>query len=497
MALRTVLLCACAAVTSVPAAAQCPDGTPPPCARAGRTMASAPASVAVLYLENLSRDTADAYLADGLTEELTSRLGSIQRLRVTGRTAVRRAQQQGAGDLAAMGRALGVRYLVEGSVRRSGERVRVSVRLLRATDGVRVWGDDYDRTLTDLLALQEDVAREVAANVAGRLLPAERAAISVRPTTDAAAYMHYLRGSYLVTRRTSHALQQAAQEFEQAARRDPNFAAAEAGRARAYALAYAYGVEWAPAESLAAWSIRASERAIRLDSTSSDVWLARGAVQVHFARGGLRAARTSYERAVALDSRNAEAHHALGTALAWLGEDSAAAAALQRALALDPARGVTLNDLAQEREIGHRFDEARRLLDSAIAVDPRQFRPYLERALVRVSEGDVTGARLDAETGLRLSTPGSRGYAQSHVAWADVARGDTALARQRVAALERAGPSIDLARALLAIGERDSALAVLERAPPHPVAWYWLRFPEFDALRPLPRFQRIFDAIRP
>jgi len=115
------------------AALQCPDGAPPPCAGARR--AAQPTSVAVLYFENLSRDTADLYLADGLTEELTSRLGAVARLRVTGPSVVRRAQQVAGGDALAVGRALTVRYLVEGSLRRSGPRVRVSVRLLRALPG--------------------------------------------------------------------------------------------------------------------------------------------------------------------------------------------------------------------------------------------------------------------------------------------------------------------------------------------------------------------------
>ena len=139
---RAALTLAALAILAPSLPAQCPDGSLPPCGPRPQPRAAAlPTSIAVLYFENLSRDTADAYLADGLTEELTGRLGDVERLRVSGRSAVRRAQQASGDDLAAVGRALNVRYLVEGSLRRSGAQVRVSSRLLRASDGVRVWGD--------------------------------------------------------------------------------------------------------------------------------------------------------------------------------------------------------------------------------------------------------------------------------------------------------------------------------------------------------------------
>ncbi len=494
-------VCALLLAAAAPASAfaQCPDGTPPPCApRPPRVAAPAPTSVAILYLDNLSRDTADAYLADGLTEELTSRIGAIERLRVTGRSVARRAQQASGGDVAALGRMLGVRYLVEGSVRRSGSRVRVSVRLLRAADGVRVWGEDYDRTVTDLLDLQEDLAREVATNVAGRLLPAERVAIAARPTSDPVAYNEYLRGSYLVTRRTAAALQQAAAAFEAAARRDPRFAAAEARRAYAYGLAYAYGADWAPPESLAAWGARAAERAIRLDSTVSDSWMAQGITRLWFVPRGVRGASEAYGRATALDPRNAEAHHAHGVALSWLGEDSAAIASFRRALELDPARAVTLLDLAEVLALEQHDAEARRLLDSAIALDPAQARPYVSRAFLRLSAADLVGARQDAETGLRLSPRGVRPSALSALAAVNAAAGDTARARSIVALIEaEAWGAADAARALLALGEPDSALAVLERAPAAALLWYTLRFPEFDRIRSHPRFRRIVAAAHP
>src|SRR5256886_14200052 len=186
-----------------PTAAQCPDGSPPPC---GARAAASPAanSVAVLYFDNLSPDTADAYLADGPTEEITSRLGGVQRLQIKrpSRDAARRLRDTVPDYLVAVGRVLRVRYLVEGSVRRAGARVRVSVRLVKAANGFRIWGEDYDRATSDLLVLQEAIAREVATGIAGRLVPTERAALAARPTRNPEAFERFLRGNYYLTQRT-------------------------------------------------------------------------------------------------------------------------------------------------------------------------------------------------------------------------------------------------------------------------------------------------------
>src|SRR5947209_3422952 len=168
--------------------AQCPDGSAPPCRAArvdpGRKPGVVPNSVAVLYFDNLSRDTADAYLADGLTEELIARLGQVERLTVKSRNAVRRFRGRLADDPSAVGRALGVVHLVSGSVRHAGARLRVTVELVNAATGDRMWGQQYDRAEADLLGIQEDIAVTIATAIGGRLLPAERSSLTQRPTRD-------------------------------------------------------------------------------------------------------------------------------------------------------------------------------------------------------------------------------------------------------------------------------------------------------------------------
>lgn len=477
--------------------AQCPNGAPPPCTgQAAR--GPVPTSVAVLYFENLSRDSADLYLADGITEELTSRLGAVARLRVTGRSVVRRAQQHAGGDALAVGRALNVRYLVEGSLRRSGARVRISARLLRASDGVRVWGDDYDRTMDDLLALQEDIAGHVAAAVTGQLLPGERSALAARPTSSPEAYDHFLRGRYLYARRTVASIVQAAAEFDEALRLDPRFAAAEARRATTLTLAYGYGAPLASDDSLAARARRSAERALQLDSTASDAWLAMAAVRFWFLPIDVDAALAAIRRAVTLDPRNAEAQHAHGVMLQSLQEDSAAIAAFQRALALDPTRGVTLLDMAEVRYAQRRFAEARLLVDSAIALDPLQSRPFWLRGALRRTTGDIAGGRTDAETGLRLSAPKVRMFSLAQMIGFDVLANDTTAARARLAEIEASPLRIPAAHALALahLGLLDSAVAAVARGPILPIEWSVLPMPEFDVLRSLPGYPSAVEAWR-
>src|SRR5438128_12333951 len=305
-----------------PLTAQCPDGSPPPCRLTSHaSTAPAPNSVAVLYFDNLSADTADAYLAEGLTEELIARLGQLPRLAVKSRAAVQRFRQSGADPLAAA-RALGVARLVTGSVRRGGNRLRVTVELVRASDGEPVWGDLYDRTDADLLAVEEDIARAVASAIGGRLLPAERATLAVRPTASPEAYDHFLRGNHFLLARTGGSVARAIEQYEAATRLDPQFADAFAR------MAFGYGLflEWSwpspitPRDSLLARAVGAADRALALRPASSDACVARGQLLSvpdlsYRSPPHQDAVLQAFERAIALDPRSAEARHQYGALL--------------------------------------------------------------------------------------------------------------------------------------------------------------------------------------
>jgi tetratricopeptide (TPR) repeat protein len=428
---------------------------------------------------------------------------------VKSRTAVERYRMS-ADDPAVLGRALGVAYLVNGSVRRAGQRLRVTVELVRAATGAGVWGDQYDRGDADLLATEEDIALAVARAVAGQLLPQEKALLAARPTRHPEAYDHLLRGNYELARRTPRAAARAIDEYQAAVRLDPGFTRALARISYAYALFLDIGWRYpglAP-ESLLTRGLAAVERALEQDSTTSDAWMARGYLLSFRYPHTFDGVRSAFDRAIALDPGNAEAHHQYGGVLRFLGDDSGAVRENRRALDIEPERPVTMIHLASISVVGHQYAEARRWMDSALAVDPG-FRPgYSWRALIRVLSGDREGARSDAETAVRLGPDNQLwGAFEPPLVQAEAQAGDTASARARLDRLlaEIADPNrltVNegwlLGTALVALGEHERALELLERVRPRGgMLWFRLRWPAFDALRAHPRFQRLVEESRP
>ena len=484
-----------------PAAAQCPDGSSPPC-RSGRVAAPPPKSIAVLYFENLSPDTTDAYLADGLTEQVLSHLGRVNRLSVkrVSRLAAHRLRDSVPDYVVALGRVLSVRYIVEGSVRRAGPRLRVSARLVRTRDGIDMWREDYDRVPSDLLLLEDDIARQVARAVTGQLTPSEVTAIGLGGSRDPIAHEHYLRGNFYLSRRTAPAMTRALDEYGSAVAIDSGFVEPLARIGYTYSLCFALG---APCGGLSPDSLlnRArgvSELALARDSNSAEAWLARGSV-VFGANDApsFRLAQRALERSLALAPRNSEAWHVYGVILRAQGEDSAAAVAYHRALEIEPYRPTSLNGLGAAAFFAHDFAASSRWLDSALTLDPAFPLAYHYRARVRILLSDTTGALADAEMFLRLT--GSRLIVVTRALVAAL-RGDTAETRRSLEYIQREVPDDFEGQAalLVALHEYEDALSILERARPLGLTlWGVLRDPELDSLRFHPRFQRLFEETRP
>ena len=467
-------------------------------------------SIAVLYFDNLFPDTADAYLADGVSEEITARLGKIERLHVkrASRNAVRRLRDSVPDYVIELGRRLGVRFLVEGSVRRAGSRVRVTTRLVRTDDGFRIWSDEYDRPTTDLLSLQQDIALQVAGAIGGELAPDERGKLTAAPTLNPGAYEHFLRGNYYLAQRTQRSLDRAITEYEAALRMDPTFTGALSRIAYAYALYQDWG--WsragAPPESLVARGLAAADRALQEDSTVSDAWMARAYLLAMRNPRTIAGVRAAFEKATALDPRNAEAFHQYGTVLAAIEEDTAARAAYRRALDIDPTRWITLFQVTSLGLMEGRGRAALSSLDSALALAPSFSYGYACRAFWRLSLGDTSGAKGDAAAAVRLAV----GYtlpARAALAATEAVAGDSGRVQSILNTLMR--EDIDSARArprdaffvsaaLVAAGQTDRALTLLEGVRPR--GWnlrYFLRLPVYDRIRPAARFQRLLAESRP
>jgi TolB-like protein/Tfp pilus assembly protein PilF len=491
-------------LASSPLRAQCPDGTPPPCRRAPRP---GPTSVAVLPLESLSPDTADTYVADGLTDELVQRLQTAG-LPVLSAAAVRRFR----GSTAApdeIGRALNVTYLLSGSVRRSRDVLRVTVELVRASGGVRVWGATFDRAANDVLAVETEVAVHAAEAIAGRLQPGQRQALVRRVTTSGPAYDAYLRGSVELARRTAASAQRALAAYQDATRLDPGFTRAWARMGFVYGLSalYLWPELGLSRDSLLARGTAAADRAMALDSAEAETWMARAYLSLQSPRP-MGEALSALQRAAALNSNSAEVHHQLGFVLLHMDRVDEAEAELRRALAIDPGRRVTMNTLGGVAWNRRRWAEMVAWNDSATAVEP-WFLSYSWRARGKLALGDTTGARQDAEAALALRRPYLSSVDEATLAVLDIRGGDTASARHRLMRLEHPTAPLagdptnvfeaNLAVVRLALGDRAGALQALEAAQPRSWRLYWAvaAEPNLDPLRGEPRLERLLQEARP
>jgi TolB-like protein len=446
-------------LVAAPLPAQCPDGTPPPCGRTARTAAPPANSVAVLYLDNLSRDTADAFLADGLTEEIIIRLAQVPRLDVKSRYEVARVRHQGAQDPAALGRTLRAAYLVMGSVQRAGNRVRLRYEVFRTATRSQVAGDIIDMASADLLTVESDIARQVATAVTGQLLPAERARLERRLTSDPVAYEEYLRGQLLLNSSFDEpALRGALARFDRAIARDSSFAAAFAGTAAAWVwLADAYV---SPREGYGQARIAAA-RALALDSSQALAYSMLGVAVLTLDRDAREAERFA-RRAALLNPRGDQAHLVLYWALVAAGRLDEGLEEARRAWQADSLFSANGTNYAEALIQNHR-------LDSAAALVPR-LRAILPPADVAAVEGMLLAARGDLRDARHLVS--WRYYGGLHAGIfvrALLAQGDTMAARATVDSMLAARARgyynpLALAKAYAALGDLDKGIEWLGRA---------------------------------
>ena len=491
----TVLVCG---ALVRPLRAQCPDGTPPPCRGPARANSAPGNSIAVLTFDNLSRDTGQTYLAEGLANDISAQLGQIERLTVTSRTMVRHLPNVTAMTPQAMGRALAAVYLLSGGVQGSPSRVHVSVELLRAATGQAVWSRQYDRTAADLLAIQQEIAASVAAGVAGRLLPEERAALAQSSAGNGAAYDHLLRGDFLVRRRTQEGAERALTEYEAAMRLDPGAARPRAGIGHVLGLCvdWYWGCRGLGMDSLRVLAQAAVDGALARDSLSAEGYAARAGLEYDLDyASGLR----DVERAIALQPRNADYHHQRGWILAEELRYDDAIAEYRRALTLDPASAVTYEHLARIATIQHRFDDAMADFDSAISIEPELTVAYARRAMLRAWLGDRAGMRADLAA-LQGRSGGNAaqkmdGFAAGLEALATGVSGDTAAAGRHLDSLRTAGAlTQSWLVTSLRIGRGNDWLASLP--PNFALEPFWAAYPWFDSVRNDPRFQAALERWR-
>jgi TolB-like protein/Tfp pilus assembly protein PilF len=465
-------------------------------------------TVGVMLFDNITHDSADAYLADGLASEIATSLARVPRLEVRSPGAVRSAERGREADPREVGRRLNVRNVVEGEFQRGGDRIRIAARLVAVPSGTQRWSESWTRPVTDLLAVQEEIARAVATAIAGTLQPQERTVLAARPTTDPDAYDHFLRGNFDLARRSPTGIRRAIEEYGIANRLDPTFAQAEARIALAYSLYAEWGWDFPgmSRDSLVTLGALATDRALALDSTLADAWMDRGRLLYLRHPRTLEGALPALERATVLDPRNAEAWHQYSSTLMIAGQFEEALTPLRRALAIEPGRTISWANLGATYWALGRDREELAALDSSIAADPEFYVAYCERVWNRLRAGDRAGARANAEAAARTSPPGEEYYGLASRAAVAAADGDTVQARRLMteavapfSARPLGGiPAQPIVLGFLAAGQRDLALTWLERATPRgSLLWWAMQVPETAPLREDRRYKKVMEESKP
>jgi len=316
-------------------------------------------SIAVLPFADMSPEQDQEYFVDGMTEEIFITLGKIRDLRVSGRTSAF-AYKGEDKDLRDIGDELSVRYLVEGSVRKAGNELRITAQLIDAADGTHLWSDAYDRTLDDVFAIQTEIAEAIAEELRVPLGLDDGQSL-VTPTADVEAYDLYLAGRARMRERGA-LLAEAIELFEAAIAHDSMWAPAWAGLAEATEISVWYPSSYPEGSSASEYihiavakAERAARRALELDPDNASALVALGSV--HRDRAEWEESETTYLRAIALDPDNAEAHQQYGELLLNIGRVAEAVRATDRAAVLDPA-GIRFGMLSTALEMDDRLDEA-------------------------------------------------------------------------------------------------------------------------------------------
>jgi TolB-like protein/Tfp pilus assembly protein PilF len=469
-------------------------------ARARRTGGKAEGgpSIAVLPFVNMNADPDSEIFSDGIAEELTNALSRLDGLRVVARASAFafKGRQE---DVRQIGRRLGVATVLEGSVRRAANRVRITAELVSVADGYRLWSERYDRKVDDVFAIQDEIANAIANVLEAKLLGAPKAyAQEPARKGDPKAYEHYLRGRHLWNQRSTSALERSVEEFKRALAIDPRHAPAQAGIADSYVILGVYSHR--PPDEVMPKAKAAAEQALAIDGSLAEAHTALACVRALF-EWDWAAADALFRRAIAHNPQYATAHQWYAmNCLVPQGRFDDARAELDRALALDPL------SLAVHTSVGLRYFYARELASAAAALQEtlklngdfgaaHYFLGHVQIAMGRYDEAiaslqrAVTLQEESAETMAALATAHALAYHRAH---AEALLADLV----RRAKASYVSPAL-LAQIQLGLGNDESALERLEEAAERRAAdLVWLKVhPIYDAIRGHPRFRALLGTI--
>jgi eukaryotic-like serine/threonine-protein kinase len=455
------------------------------------------ASAAVLPFADLSPQKDQEYFSDGLTEELTTALSQVPGLRVAARTSAFQFKSQNP-DVREVGRKLNVGAVLEGSVRKSGNRFRVSAQLINVKDGYQLWSESYDRDLADVFAVQEDVARSIVSALRVRLAPARDSALALRPTGDLRAYDLYLKGLFAWNQRNDRSLPEAVRYLEQAVALDSSFARAWAALAEAYVLVVPFSGGGSSADT---WrkAQAAASKALALDTTSAAAYAALGYGNMIYAFDW-RTAESDFQRAIAADPSDATAHHWYGDFLAGRGRLEESLSEMTRAHQLDPVSRQIGIEWGWVSYCMHRNDEAAAHIGQILDLDPNYAGAHLRLGFVEIQQHRYPEAIASLKRSIDLGA--FYPQAASAIAFADAASGNRKAAMDVIADLKKRSasqliPPYTIAVAYAGLGDATQGIEWLNRGIDQKDFYIPENFfdPLLDPLRSDPRFARVVSRM--
>jgi serine/threonine-protein kinase len=418
-------------------------------------------SIAVLPFDNLSRDPDNAYFCEGVQDEILTRLAKVADLKVISRTSTQRFKSAPA-DLRQIAQQLGVANILEGSVQKANDQVRVNVQLINALTDAHLWADTYDRKLTDIFAIESEIAKNVAENLKARLNGRAEEVLAARPTENPEAHELYLKGRYFWNRRSTASLRKAGDYFQKAIDLDPKYALAYAGLADVHSLVPIYAGT-APQDDVPK-ALAAARKAVELDDRLAESHTSLGNAFVSSVQ--LKAAEAEFRRALELNPNYATAHQWLAECLFGQGRFSESLAENERAHELDPLSLIINASYASSLGGAGRYEQAVKQAHKTLDLDPDLVPGHEILGQIYEDEGKLNEAIIEYSKANELG-PTPSNFAMLAHAYAKTGRmGETRKILDKLTDLsaQQYVGAYPLAIVHLALGEKDEALRLLEQS---------------------------------
>jgi TolB-like protein/Tfp pilus assembly protein PilF len=457
-------------------------------------------SIAVLPFDNLSRDPDNAYFAEGVQEEILTRLARVADLKVISRTSTQRFKSA-PSDLRDIAKQLGVRHILDGSVQKANDQVRVNVQLINTATDAHLWADTYDRKLTDIFAVESEIAKSIADTLRAKLNSSAEHVLTSRPTENPEAHELYLKGRYFWNRRTGANLQKAVDYFERAIEKDPKYALAYSGLADCHVLLPVYPELGTYPRDEMPKALAAAHKAVELDDTLAEAHTSLGRALASDLQ--LSAATSEFKRAIELNPSYATARQWFGECLQSQGRVQDALAELKRAQEVDPLSLVNNALVGFALDTVGQSDEAIAQLHRTIEMDPSFANSHAMLGNVLEHKGQLLEASVEYEKANSLNADPIN---LAQLARAYFLVGRKAEAQQLWDKLKSLSqrqyvPAYSMALVQSALGDKDEAIRLLEKsyedhAPfdSSDLGWILIDY-RLDPLRSDPRFKKLITRI--